>query len=139
MNDIVNDTPTPPQAPPVEVPEAAMNNQAPMDEFEGGIGFRGAKNSLKLVKLSAISLGGLFLVLIVVMVGVNIYNQQHQPVTTIATATPEQSPTESVKPQVSLPPEYTELNNKIGEYDKSVSDVPETRTRLNYPPMSFEA
>jgi hypothetical protein len=107
----------------------------PMDEFE-------AKPKLNPFKVGNIVhllryLG--LLIVILLLVGGGIYairtfmaNQSTTPIAK-ASATPKASA--SAKPVVDYPQEYQDLNTIINEYDRNTSNVPEKRTRIQYPQL----
>jgi hypothetical protein len=117
-----------------------FDTQAPMDEFEASNGKLGnvPKNSLKLVKL-----GGIALVLLLVLGGGAIVAlkmfSNNNPTVVQATPIPQSTPFMTTNPLASLPPEYADLDNKIQQYNTALTDTPESRSRLNYPPMTFES
>ncbi|MDQ3239581.1 MAG: hypothetical protein M3P33_03585 [bacterium] len=116
-------------------------SQQEMDEFESGNKVLNPKNYLKLIKPIAIGLGVLTLLVIVAVFASSLLNRKpgSAPGQISTSSNPSTTPVKSLKPQVVYPPEYAQLDNKIQEHSNAVKDVPETRTRLNYPPMSFEA
>ncbi len=118
--------------------QTAVNADTPMDEFEyTGKGSKaGIKNVLKAVKILAI-------ILIVLMVlGGGAFALQNilkssQGNTATATATPEATAFATVKPQITYPTEYDEIQKDIAKYDESVNSVSDTRTRIEIPTINF--